>query len=424
MSADSVGVRGFAIASAFLDEAGFTPGLEEILRAVVPGMAQFPQARIVFTSSPGAPEGPFHDLVSNRNPTTIVFRAPTWVTNPRITEAHCRELAGDDTTFEIEFAARRFGYSGEAWIDLQKALPAVGSLYAGKGPRAGHFVIGVDIAQLVDQTVIIVVSSFETALGPNTAPIRHVVVEHVEVIASSRTRPTSIEQIAARVVELSGQYRDAPVCFDPFQGPTVKDAFRKLGFAEHEGTSSPSRKRFLQCSMAPQEQTPRWKLVRDLVNGGRLHIVQSPGGETLARQLGQLRATQLSSGALKIEGKVDDAADAFALAAPIAVKLPPTSGPEGVTSMVTSNVFFEHGVGLHVKTQFVRTLPNGQRIDAECPRWSPRFPLYALEMLEQGRTTRAIDLWLEEVYAIDPVTTSPFDAYAKVKEADEANRQM
>ena len=408
MSADAVGVRGYAIAFAAFDEAGFLPSEEhlqqrdvDIIRAITPGMAQFPGARMLLTSSPGAPQGVFHNLVTSPRPDDLVFRAPSWI-NPRITEARCREIAGDDTTFEIEFAARRFGYSGEGWIDSAKALACVGSPHAGRGPRPGHFVIGLDIGQLHDDTAIVVVSTFEIDVSPGHAPVRHVVIEHAEIIASSLFRPTTIEAIASRVAELSRQYGNAPIVFDPFQGPTVKDALRRVGLSEHDGDDAPPRRRFVQASMAPQAQTPRWKLLRDLVHGERLHIPRTSAGETLARQLGQLRASQQSSGALKVEGRRDDVADACALAVSIAMQLPPSAGPQGHVEHRLNGVRWDEE-GISVRERFVHVLPNGRERPAETPEWHPSFEDYAREMIKTGKWTAEIERWIARRYGPEHV---------------------
>src|SRR5262249_19214415 len=156
---------------------------------------------------------------------------------------------------------------------------------------------------LHDQTAIVVCSSFGVEVSPGHAPVRHVVVDHVEVIESSRERPTSIEAIAARVASLSKSFRDAPVLFDQFAGPTVKQALPAYGLLETADANAdrvPPTRTFTQRSMSPQHQTPRWRLVRDLAHGGRLHLGADHGA--LARQLALLKATQLSTGSLKVEG--------------------------------------------------------------------------------------------------------------------------
>lgn len=400
MSADAVSVRGFAVAFVALDECAFLPSSEwhaqtdrDLVRAITPGQAQFREARQLWVSSPGAPQGEFHRLVTKPPKDTLVIRAPTWF-NPRISEAQCRDLAGDDATFEQEYAARKFGFNNETFIDASRIV--LGSPFAGLGPRPGSFVIGLDVAQLRDATAIVVCSSFEVEVSPTTAPIRSLVVERSETIESDRKAPTPIEAIAARVVGLSRSFGNAPVIFDPFQGPTVKAALEKLGmreFVDTTGAAVPRPGTFCQRSMAPQHQTPRWKLVADLAHGGRLHL--GADDEPLARQLGQLHATQLSTGALKVEGRRDDLADALALAAEVAVKLPPVGGPQGSVEFRDDGAYYD-AAGVHLRNpRFVRVMPNGSEQLAECPQWHPHFESYAREMAASGTWTPAVRAWFD-----------------------------
>jgi hypothetical protein len=344
MTADSVSVRGFAIAFAGFDEAGFLPIGDahattdrDIVRSLSPGMVTFPRGLSLFVSSPGAPGSLFHSLIEKPTQGTLVIRAPTWVTNPRVTREMCLvEAGGDAGVFAQEYEASRFGYLAETFIDTRGLV--VGSEHA-RGPREGSFVVGLDVAQLHDQTAIVVASSFEVEVARGHAPVRHLVAEHAEVIESSKRAPTPVAAIASRVVALSRAYGQAPVVHDPFMGPVVKAELARLGlreFVDPHGERVPPLGTFCQLSINPARQTPRWRTLRDLVHGQRLHL--GPGQDQLLAQLSQLKATQLSSGALRVEGRRDDLADALALAAPIALKLPPTGGPAGVVEYVPGSI--------------------------------------------------------------------------------------
>lgn len=400
-AADAVAVRGYAICFAAVDEAAFLQSDDahvqtdrDLIRALAPGMTQFPRAQLVLSSTPGPPQGEFHRAVLKPKRGELLVRAGTWQTNPRISEQRCRELADDDATFEQEFAARTFGYHNTPFIDAAKALTCVGSVHAKKGPRAGHFAVGLDVGQLQDSTAIVACGSFEEEIAADRTPLRHVVCEHIELISADRRAPTLIEAIAARAHAVSRAFDRAPIIFDQFAGPTVKAELTKLGTREHTGGGTPGRGTFVQASMSPQSQTPRWKLARQLVHGSRLHLPDTSEAETLARQLGQLRATQLGSGALKVEGRKDDVADAFALAAEVALALPPNEGPDGRVEHRIDGVSFEHGRGLDVRQRWVRVLPDGREVPAETPTWHPSFPDYAREMLASGRSTPGIERWL------------------------------
>jgi hypothetical protein len=422
MPADSVTVRGFAVAFVAYDEAGFFPSadwhsmtLKDIDRAVAPGMAQFKDPMRLFVSSPGAPQGLFHALVTKPPKDVLVLRAPTWVTNPRITRAKCEELAGEDSVaFTQEYEASRFGYSGETFID--SASLKLGSEHADLGPRPGFFAVAVDIGQLVDSTALVVASSFVVEVRPDAAPVRHLVCEHAESIAASRKDPIPIELVAMKAAGLSRMYGDAPILFDVFAAPSMKRELEKLGYTEHAGNGPPAPRTFSQRSMAPQHQTPRWVGLRQLAQGGRLHLGE--GHEELARQLAQLRATTMSGGSLKVEGRRDDLADALALAGEVALQLPPTGGPDGTPHCETSIRWHGHA-GLEVINRWTK---NG----AACPppEWHPSFDEHAMQMLSRGIHTPAIDRWLVRqspdlqraygISALEPVRVTPMgDPHAR-----------
>ena len=195
--------------------------------------------------------------------------------------------------------------------------------YTGQGPRPGHFVFAYDAGQLQDDAAIVGVSNFfHEVSGAGHVPVRHVVVEHAERIEARKRNPVPLDSQVARVVTLATAYGSAPVLFDQFAGPTVKAAFEKLGYREAPPGERPRTKQFRQVSMAPTAQTPRWKLLRDLFMGRRIHI--SPDHEWLAREVAGLKATQQSSGAIKVEGKKDNGADALALACELVVQIEPT----------------------------------------------------------------------------------------------------
>jgi hypothetical protein len=405
MTADAVSVRGFAVAFAGYDECGFLPFEEthavrdrDIVRALSPAMVQFPDALSCFVSSPGAPGSLFEGLVTKPPASTLVVRAPTWVTNPRVTEAMCwAEAGGDAATFEQEYRASRFGYHAETFIDASHVV--VGSPYAGQGARPGSFAIGLDVAQLHDQTAIVVVSSFEVEINPAHPAVRHVVCEHVEAIESSKKSPTPIEAIASRVAQLSRSYGNAPVLHDPFMGPVVKNELAKVGFRPYEdpsGEKLPPPGTYCQRSMDPSRQTPRWRGLRELVHGGRLHVASDHAA--LVQQLAALRATQLSSGALKVEGRRDDLADALALAAQVASQLVPTGGPGGAVEYHVGgfNWDAESGTLSHDGIGWSRRMPNGSIMPAEHPRWAPGWEEWAQEMLASGHSTPSIEAWRRE----------------------------
>jgi hypothetical protein len=177
----------------------------------------------------------------------------------------------------------------------------------------------------------------------------------------------------------------------------MKEHLRRAGYHEHEGDGPPPPRTFAQRSSAPSAQTPRWRLVRSLIQGGRLHLGRNDG--ELRRQLASLRATELSSGGLRVESRKDDAADACALACEIAVQLPGTDGPDGSLVFV-DNGFTWRGGGGGIEiipcpgTGWFRRYRGGRLAPSAPPLWHAAFESYAVEQLAAGRRSRDIEAWL------------------------------
>ena len=404
----TVGGRSLAVAFALWDEAGGMPSEphlaqtdEDLLRALRPAMLQFPRARFILAGTPGIPQTVFHKWVEKETPKgALVACAPTW-TNGRYTEARCRELAdNDEATFEQEFAARRWGWAGQNFIDVGGLK--VGSPYADQGPRAGSFVIALDASSGAgaDAIAIGAYSAFDVEVSPGHAPVRNVVVEHSESIPPDRDNPPSIEFVVSRAVKLSRSYGDAPIVFDQWSASEVRRLLtERHGYFECEAPDVPGRRQFQQASMAPQHQTPRFRAVKALVLGSRLHLGR--GHENLRGQIGKLKATQLTSGDLRVEGrKRDDEADCAALGVAIAMRLPPTPIKGGVEIVqVDDGVHFERArPGQYSVTlpTYARVHPNGDVEPCEIPEWSPAFPDYAADMVQRGQRTAAVERWEAE----------------------------
>jgi hypothetical protein len=236
-------------------------------------------------------------------------------------------------------------------------------------------------------------------ISPNVVGVRHVVCEFAEAIASSRERPTTIEEVAARAVQIAKLFRNAPLVFDAYAAPQLKNELVKLGYREHtDDTRVPPPRTFMQMSMAPHHQTPRWRLLASLAHSGRLHL--GAGHDELRRQLAQLKATMLDSGALKIEGKRDDLADALALASWIAVRLPPTSSGNAAQFRHDGVLWNPESAELGFDNARWVKIAKGRdgkerEVPAEVPRWSPQFDDYARETIAQGVWTPALREWFD-----------------------------
>jgi hypothetical protein len=386
LTADATAVRGRAVCFAACDEAGFLPhaevGLqtgEDILNALLPATVQFPDALVVLSSTPGAPVGVFYRHVTKPPKDALVVRAPSFVTNPALDEARLREAIADPDVFAQEVLASRWGYRGSSFIDV----PVRACVDPGRcslGPRPGDFAIALDFAPLGDFTAIGVASSYYAS---DTVDVRHVVIEHLELHRGSKERPLRVEAVVEIAAALSRKWGRAPVVFDQFMRTEIEAGLSARGVQTEV------------ASMAPQQQTPRWLLLRDLIRSRRLHI---PDDAELVSQLSTLSATQLASGALKVEGKKhDDAADVVALLCEAATKLNPTGGDVEVETPVW--FFYDQASGTIAGDgrRFFRRNPNGTRVEIPPPCGVPEFERWANDMRRQGISTPAIDRFFAEL---------------------------
>lgn len=402
-ASDAVATRGFAICFCGVDEAAFLgsdPHLAQVdtdlLRAVSAAMAQFEDPErppiLLLTSSCGAPQGQFHAWVTKPSADTLVVRAPTWVTNSRISRDDCLRIAGNDVhAFRQEFESSQWGYAGEHFLSASD-VRGCHDERAGQGPQSGgSYAVGLDVAQVHDRSGIVCCSGYIVPVKPGDASLRGITVEHVEAIASSRRDPPSLEMIVGRAVAVSKRYGHAPILFDMHSGPTVRELLEEAGYRDAESRERLRPRRYLQVGMSPTQQTPRWLLVRQLVLGRRLRLHPADHAE-LARELCGLHAVQQAAGTLKIDGRQDDLADALALAAEAAITLPATG--EGAFRHTHDGITFTDGQ-IEFRNERWETVVGGRRVVSRVPpEGSGRaFDRWCERMIQQGITCPEIQRW-------------------------------
>ena len=412
--ADDVGARGLAIATAVFDEAGFLPSEEwltvrdvDIVRAIEPAGLQFGRdRRVLFVSSPGAPGSYFHKLVESPPPAAVVVRAASWILNPRITREQCLELArGDVDVFRQEYEASAFGASGEAFIPADAARACIDSS-AERTPKGTRTirgaVVAVDFASTSDECAFAVAFPVEREITAGHRPVREVVIEHLETWRGTRSAPITAIRAAERAAALSLAFGGVPVVAD---GRSFVDLSSHLEqrhrFVVIRSGDDEDRLRAIggggqvvvERPMGPERQTPRWRLVRDLVLGRRLHVPATPEGEKLVSQLAGLRATQLSSGWLKVEGRRDDLADAVALLAEACTRTPAEDGTGAVLERVVTAARSTREAGWEFQAEWYRIGRDGNMTKVPPPVWSDDALVLAAQSIDAG-------VWSEQTFAL------------------------
>jgi hypothetical protein len=377
MTWNAATARGFAVFCLCFDEPGHGKADEdnvntdrEVYAALLPATAQFPNAKVTFVSTPGPRGTLFEELVEKPGPGVLVARAPTWLVNPRITREKCLELAGGDSrVFATEYEASRFGALREHFVDEDAVQACVDPPVCSRGPRAGDFVLGVDLGLVHDASAIVVCSTFFVEPRPGVLPVRHVVVEHAEQHRGTRLQPLSMPGLLDRIASVSRAYGRALVRADMHYGIELERGLRERGV------------RVELVSMQPAAQHIRWQMVSQLVQGKRLHL---PDHADLLKQLGGLRVTQLRSGAHKVEGKRDDLADALALGVEHAVsKLLPNG--DGAIFAEREPIYFDNYTGAYGGAMaYYRRHPNGDVERVLPPKNTPEGQERIAELRAQG----------------------------------------
>lgn len=373
---DSNTVRGFAYAELFIDEGAFSSRMRDVVAAILPRMrAQFKHARVFAASTPNGPEGWFFEQVDKPPTGATVVRMASFEANPRLTEAQCREVCRDEHTYEQEILAQRFGFAGEYVLDAMHVNACRDTTIEQRLAKNVPGAFGADFAQTSDGAAIVFVEPRWVSIG-DAMPVPHFYVRHIELHQGSKDRPLLARDWSARLAVLSREAGGAKIRCDSRAQPEIQEELRRR-HVPHEFVS-----------MAPGAQDPRWRMLIDVVRSRRLHIPNHP---ELIAQLCKLRAFTLSSGAIKVEGRRDDLADALVLALQGALALPPT----GALEQVHSPVYFD-GRALHGgEPQWFRNLPDGRRVPSDPPIDSPQFARWAASMLRQGCSTPSIERFRE-----------------------------
>ncbi len=391
-------VRGPARPVVVYEEAGHHPEGEHLgdtgealYKSMSASQAQFARtSRTWVISSPGAPIGFFHRLVTKTPKGAVVIHGPTWRFNDTITEERCRELAGDEPTFEVEYAARRFSYgSGDSFLD-GAAIERCRKSNATFGPRSGVVgALAVDMASTGGDDATIAFVSYRYEVLGSSAPIKFAKLEHIEFIPTSRAKPLLAEAFATRIAYVAKAFGVSKVRGDGYQGAELTSALQAKG---------------IKLDIVPMNadaQTKRFLSLREFVSGGRLAVPDTDDGAKILRQLLGLTATTLGNGALRVEARgkgKDDGVDSLVLALSAALDGAPTMTDGGSVFFEYDRVHWDaatHSV-LGGQKRFFQRLDNGNSVPIAPPRGTFEFERTAREQIRLGAMSRETIEWLEE----------------------------
>ncbi len=410
-TADQATLRGPAYVFLGIEEAGWHASgaqsastAHDIYVAAAARLVQFPHGLAYLASTNGPPQGLFYDW-AHAPPKGVLKLGPnaSWDINPAMSEARISATFADDV-IDQEFRCITWGLRDAVFIrgaEAQRCIEVQPKLTM-RPPRAlpNAAVVTADYAPIHDAAPIAVTSRRERAIGPQKKPVSLHVVEHIEIQQGSKTRPLTTEAYAARLVKVSAAFGHAPIVFDIYGAVDLTAHLRAAGYLLVDDPRQLARKTMFQSPVTPAVQTQRWTFFRAAITSRRLFVPDTEAGREAMRQAGILTATQLASGALKVDGNPDDAAEVVQLGAYYSQFLAAVDDGEGIIEHRVDGISWGEG-GLDVRARWVRRFDDGRLLPAEIPAYDPAFEDHVRDALAVGMRTPSIDRFLRSI-GLDP----------------------
>jgi hypothetical protein len=277
--------RGYAICAALCDEIAFWRTDDaaepdyEIVGAIRPGMAQFPNAMLLVGSSPHAKRGVLHDahkrFYGKDDPRVLVWQAETRAMNPTVPQRVIDEAAErDPASAAAEFGAE-FRNDIETFLPVDAIEPVV--------PRGV-----LERAPLRDETYAAFVDPSGGAADSMTLAIAHV-EDSRGILDAVRERraPFSPDDVVREFAALLNRYGVSEVYGDRYAGEWPREAFARhgIGYQPAQLTKSQIYLEFLPKIMTGEiSLLDNHRLVAQFINlerrtarGGRDSIDHAPG---------------------------------------------------------------------------------------------------------------------------------------------------
>ncbi len=299
------GVRGYAIVAALCDELAFWPTDDAadpdyaVIDALRPGMAQFPNAMLLCASSPYARRGALHDAFKRHyakdNDTVLVWKAPTRVMNPTVSQSVVdAAMARDASDANAEWMAE-FRADIETFVPIEVVEACVGD-HVERAPLFEHVYYG-----FVDPS--------GGSADSFTLAISHGEGTNVVIDAVREVRPLfSPQSVVTDFAALLRSYRVRQVCGDCYAGEFPRELFQRQGIG---------------YSLAQKPKSDLYRDLLPLLNSGRVIL---PRNDRVVSQLVGLERRTTRAGKDSIDhapGGHDDLINSVAGAADIVTRRDP-----------------------------------------------------------------------------------------------------
>ena len=302
------GLRGFSVAVAICDELAFwsTESMSgnvdtEILNAIRPAQATFPNPKIVKITTPWLRAGEvWHDYeryFAKPESQTLVWVAPTKAMNPSISDGFLeREQSRDPEAFEREYNAV-FSSSISEYIPADAiSLAVVKNRQALPYDRACHYVASLDAAFKNDNFVLCICHVGEEG---------KIVFDYMQTWRGSRKNPLQSKPVVADICRTLREYKVHTIWGDQFASVPLAEIFQ-----EHSV-------QFLEYTYTNKSKSELFNGFRHRLLNGQLELLDH--AQSL-KELRSLEMRKLPSGnytisAPNLAGYSDDHACALALCA-------------------------------------------------------------------------------------------------------------
>ena len=298
-------IRGLSVVACICDEIGFwwtedgyaNPDVE-VLRAVRPSMATFPNAKLVLASSPFAMNGVLWDMWRDRkkDKEVLVWHAPTALMNPAVPASFLKgEKKRDPENYRREYEAE-FAEALSAFLPAQSIDACVVSGRTRLEPQeCTDYVGAIDAAFKGDR--------FTFAVGHRDRSRDVVVIDHLNGWKGTSKEPLRLGAVIPQIKQVAQEFQIERIYGDQFAAEPIRHAFRE---AELD---------FREIPFTLQSKADLYSMLRSLIVDERIELLDHK--ESL-RELRGLEIELLPGGNARIgHGRRgnDDYADAIALVA-------------------------------------------------------------------------------------------------------------
>jgi len=242
-----------------------------------PSLATFGKdGKMMMLSNPKGPIGLLYDLHENRqdDPSTLVMRLPTWLTNPNIDKAWLDDQKKKNPVEHTMQYGAEFGASSSDPMFTQDSIDRMFSSMSmvnrsEKGNGLTDYYCHLDPARTSDYYALVVAhtENMHGKYGPDKLPMKRVIIDHIHFWnPKTKNQPVSEREVEDYVIDLHQRFRFKQVSFDQWhsQSSIIKLQSFGINVVERQFNKEYKEKIYTELSQ--------------LIREDRIDIYDLPGG--------------------------------------------------------------------------------------------------------------------------------------------------